>query len=80
MKFSHQYLVSQIDSSTTTINSTKNKLERERKNLEEFLISQGYIQDSNVFIHPTYYEMRKRFIKEEGEEVIFPNWAVVTLP
>lgn len=56
MKFSQEYIVSQINQSQKDIKKYKSNLDIEREYLSDFLISQGYKRVKNLYVHSDFLE------------------------
>lgn len=78
MKFSQEYVNSQITQSKLTIEKHRNTIDREREFLADFLISQGYKKIKNFYVHPAYVEDWKQ--RKDGYFGDYPEGTVFPCP
>lgn len=76
---SQAHIISQVANYYNAMEKAQRELNIERENLENFLLSQGYVKDENVYVHPSYVDIRNN-LKKTGGFLQFPSWAVVILP
>jgi hypothetical protein len=80
MKFSQDYISSQISQSKSDIEKFQQRVDREREFLSDFLLSQGYKKVNNFYVHPDYIEVWEERRKTTGYYGDFPEDAVFPCP
>jgi len=80
MKFSQDYISSQISQSKSDIEKFQQRVHSEREFLDRFLLNQGYVKVNNFYVHPNYIEAWEERRKTAGYYGDFPEDAVFPCP